>query len=83
MALLPNASREMGSRLAMYQMWGVLLMRLNYVPDPDKRKVRRQHRRAAMFLLRGGTLLNAHAPVGSTPWIVSRYHLKVARNYRR
>ena len=48
----------------------------------DKRKRRRQHRSAARDLIRGGTLLNGRAPVGSTPWHVAQWHLFQARNIK-
>lgn len=47
--------------------------------SPDRRKRRRQHRRAAKALISGGTLLNATAPRGSTPWLVAKWHLAQAR----
>jgi hypothetical protein len=47
--------------------------------SPDRRKRKRQHRRAAKSLIEGGTLLNARARVGSTPWAVAQWHLAQAR----
>ncbi len=45
----------------------------------DKRKRRRQHRRAARQLIGAGTLLNAKAPRGSTLYVVAQWHLFQAR----
>lgn len=45
----------------------------------DKRRRRRSHRHAARQLLRGGTFLNAIAPVGSIPWLAAQWHLDQAR----
>jgi hypothetical protein len=45
----------------------------------ERKRMRRQHRANASALVRGGTLFNARAPVGSIPWVVSRWHLKRAR----
>lgn len=47
--------------------------------SPDRRKRKRQHRRAAKALIGGGTFLNATAPRGSTPWLVAKWHLGQAR----
>jgi hypothetical protein len=47
--------------------------------SPDRRKRKRQHRKAAKALIDGGTLLNATAPRGSTPWVVAQWHLAQAR----
>lgn len=49
----------------------------------DKRRVRREHRTAARDLIRGGTLFNARAPIGSTPWMVAQWHRQRARYYKR
>lgn len=53
-----------------------------YIADQfssDKRKRRRQHRRAARRLIEMGTLLNARALPGMTPHAVARWHLQQAR----
>lgn len=49
----------------------------------DKRRRRNQHRTAAQALLDGGTLFNSTAPVGSTPWTVAQWHLRMARCWKR
>lgn len=51
-----------------------------YYGTTDKRKQRRFHRKAARSLVNAGTLLNAKAPIGSTPWMVAQFHLRRARN---
>lgn len=43
----------------------------------DKRKRRRQHRRAARELLKGG-FLNGYSAPGTTFWYVAQWHLKQA-----
>lgn len=47
--------------------------------SPDRRKRKREHRRAAKALIGGGTFLNAQAPRGSIPWAVAQWHLAQAR----
>ena len=47
--------------------------------SPDRRKRKRQHRKAAKRLIGGGTFLNSTAPRGSTPWMVAQWHLAQAR----
>lgn len=45
----------------------------------ERRKTRRAHRKAARQLMRGGTMFNSYAPVGSTPWMVAQWHFQKAR----
>jgi hypothetical protein len=45
----------------------------------DKRKRRREHRRAARMLIASGTIFNARAPRGSIPHSVAAWHLFQAR----
>ncbi len=52
-------------------------LRLGY--SADKRKRRRQHRKAAAALIRAGTLLNSKAHRGTTPNSVAAWHLAQAR----
>jgi hypothetical protein len=49
----------------------------------DKRKRRRQHRRAAKRLIENGTLLNARATSGTVPYSVAWWHLQQARYLER
>jgi hypothetical protein len=44
-----------------------------------RKRAKRAHRSTARKLLRGGTLLNATAPVGSIPWNVAQWHMRQAR----
>jgi hypothetical protein len=48
--------------------------------SPDRRKRRRQHRKAARELIKEGTLFNAKSPRGSVPWAVAQWHLAQARH---
>lgn len=54
-----------------------LAVKMGY--SADRRKRKRQHRKAARNLLRGGTLLNAVVPAGSIPLCVAKWHLEQAR----
>lgn len=54
-----------------------LAVKMGY--SADRRKRKRQHRKAARKLLRGGTLFHSVAPVGSIPWCVAKWHLEQAR----
>ena len=45
----------------------------------DRRRRKRQHRRAARALMQGGTLLNPRAGRGTIPGDVARWHLEQAR----
>ena len=51
--------------------------------SPDKRRRRRQHRKAARALIAGGTLFNGSAPPGSIPWCAAQWHLLMARRWKR
>lgn len=51
----------------------------SYVGLLDKRKQRRMHRKTARGLINGGTLFHNRAPVGSTPWVVAKWHRNQAR----
>lgn len=62
-----------------YPSWRACLV-VPRITTRERKRERRASRKAARDLVRGGTLFNARAPVGSIPWSVARWHLRNARN---